>query len=673
MTDATAPDLFRKPTVIGLYGVPGCGKSYLLRKLKAKLDENFFAFYEGSQVIDRLVPGGLEAFKLLNEKRKRKWRREAIESIQKDCFLNEKTAIVTGHYMFWQTSDAEGSPVITSSDLIVYTHILYLDVPPHVVLRRQEEDRTRARPEMSVFHIGRWQEAEKSQLRDSCLNHGILFFRWTEQGDMASLILDLNGHHEEKSLRNAKKHLDTAMAKANSSGCLEKVLVLDADRTLTVEDTGNLWWKEFFMSKGSQGEPPLIALFGKMGYSYEAFWQATLTYEEAAGDAEFDKICQRTADAVSMYPQMQALLHLVSRNEHIHAVVLTSGLRLVWEKILARGGLSGSVNVIGGGRIADGLVVTPETKSALVSHLQSIYRLEVWAFGDSPLDIPMLREANYAIVVVGEESSRSKTMESALRKAITEKWLYAKQVLLPPSVAPRLNTTLVPVLDIMDSKFVDSLVEHRYRPYIIHATHKPAAKLLQTPMRDASFEGPALRNVHIKCGRYLALEYVSDIIGIESYSTPHVQGHDTAGHRLAQEKNTLIIALMRGGAPMAEGINDVFPTAEFLHAWKPEDVTSDCLRERSTVILVDSVINSGNSVVEFVEHIHSLARNIKIVVVTGVVQAQALEENGGRIPLLFSRLNRLLTIVALRISTNKFTGKRGTDTGNRLFNTKHLD
>lgn len=53
---------------------------------------------------------------------------------------------------------------------------------------------------------------------------------------------------------------------------------------------------------------------------------------------------------------------------------------------------------------------------------------------------------------------------------------------------------------------------------------------------------------------------------------------------------------------MAEGINDVFPHAMFVHASKPED----------------------------------------------------------------------FNLVALRQSENQFTGSRGTDTGNRLFNTTHL-
>lgn len=72
---------------------------------------------------------------------------------------------------------------------------------------------------------------------------------------------------------------------------------------------------------------------------------------------------------------------------------------------------------------------------------------------------------------------------------------------------------------------------------------------------------------------------------------------------------------------------------------------------------------------EFIEHVHGLNPSIRIVVVAGVVQAEVVVETHA--------LARLMghygaSIVALRLSENKFTGTKTTDTGNRLFNTTHL-
>jgi uracil phosphoribosyltransferase len=276
----------------------------------------------------------------------------------------------------------------------------------------------------------------------------------------------------------------------------------------------------------------------------------------------------------------------------------------------------------------------------------------------------MLCEADEAIVVVGEEQLRSKTMDKALMIALDSGRLRARQALLPRGGSLRLDTTRLPLVDITDRKFIESVL---YRIQVCHATDKTVAKLLMTPMRNASVEGPALRHSHHQVGWFLAIEFVADMVGVEDYSIPHVQGHNTSGYRLMHENQTSIVALMRGGEPMALGISEAFPLALFVHANCPEDIRDDHLQGRRTVVLVDSVVNSGKTVIEFVQRIRCLCAAIRIVVAAGVVQAQSI-----------SALKKALvgygeiSVVALRISDNKFAGTGTTDTGNRLFNTTHL-
>lgn len=81
-------------------------------------------------------------------------------------------------------------------------------------------------------------------------------------------------------------------------------------------------------------------------------------------------------------------------------MVVTCGPRRVWDLIIERAGLSDKAKIIGGDRLSDGFVVAPAVKAALVSHLQEVHGLYVWAFRDSPLDLPMLRKADQSIVVV---------------------------------------------------------------------------------------------------------------------------------------------------------------------------------------------------------------------------------------------------------------------------------
>ena len=78
----------RKAVVIGLYGLPGSGKTYLLNQLKQEFGKSNWAFYEGSEMIDSVVPGGLNAFQLMEEQEREHWRRCAMDAIGDKLLLS---------------------------------------------------------------------------------------------------------------------------------------------------------------------------------------------------------------------------------------------------------------------------------------------------------------------------------------------------------------------------------------------------------------------------------------------------------------------------------------------------------------------------------------------------------------------------------------------------------
>ncbi|KAF2137765.1 uncharacterized protein K452DRAFT_291344 [Aplosporella prunicola CBS 121167] len=670
----TRPTTEDRLVVVGLYGVPGSGKTFLLNQLKQELGSELFAFYEGSEVIDTVVSGGLDAFKELGEQEKAHWRQIAIDKIKEECAHSGRVAVVAGHFMFWPEEEKAGCPVYTQTDLETYTHILYLDVPAETIAKRRLDDTERNRPSASITHLRKWQQAEKDGLRRLCRDHGILFSlifpHLALPTKTSTLLRDFQRHNEKHNLSRAERKLDEAIPPGKTQ--LETVLVLDADRTLAAEDTGTLFWRK--ISNNQDQEFPLKALFSSpLEYSYNAFRQATLLYEETLDDQEFEDICQKVAPEVTIQPEFGSLLHLVADKNHVGAVVVTCGLRRVWEIVLEREGLSKTVTVIGGGRISDGFVVTAAVKAALVTRLRIAHQVYIWAFGDSVLDLDMLIEADEAIVVVGEEQSRSKTMDAALTNAIDKEGLRAQQVVLPSNAPPRLNTEILPLIQLTGNEFIGSILCRRDRPagLQIHlATEKNAAKLLATPMRDAAVAGPILRDAHRRVGWYLATEFLTDLIGIEECRISHVLGRPTNGYRLLHEDQTTIVALMRAGEPMALGVNDAFPRSMFVHASHPNDVKLHHLHGQRTVLLVDSVVNSGKTVAEFLQAVRNLNSAIRIIVVAGVVQAQCMSRR--------SLISKVLSgygdssLVALRLSDTKFTGSGTTDTGNRLYNTTHL-
>ncbi|KAK1673459.1 uracil phosphoribosyltransferase-domain-containing protein [Colletotrichum godetiae] len=638
------------PIIVGLYGLPGSGKSYLLRHLKTYFGVgNRFQYYEGSEVIGNLVGGGLEAFKRLDKDTQNLQRKRAIQLIADECITitTGRIGIVTGHYSFWNDKNSPREIVWTMSDMRVYTHILYLDMSANRLCRR--------RPDLQPGHLSKWRNAEMAGLSRLSRLNGI-------QHMLRNLVTQ-----DEENLGRVIKETDLLLFSNRDGDLLDTGLVLDADRTLCAVDTGTMFWErlkatskrhdqdriwdvpEIFEDHWLCDDPvcPLKRLFSEKNYSFASFNQAMSLHEYV--DGAFDEVCKEVASAVSLYPEFMALIHALERHRGC-------GLRQIWKLILEREGLDDSVEIIGGGRFADCYVIIPEAKAVVVSQFQA-QGVSVWAFGDSPMDLPMLKMADQAIVVVGEKRLRSKTMDAELVRAITDdKDFLPRQALIQNHSTPRLTPDQLPIVEISGQAFMESFFYRYANLRVLHATKKSASKLLMTPTRDASVAGPSLRAAHGHVGRYLATEFLTELLGLEYFPIPHVQGYKTDGHRLVDESRTAIVTLMRGDEPMAFGVSEAFPSAIFIHAKNATEITKKTLGGMKTLLL------------EFVDHIRGLELGIRIVVVACVVQAKAISH-----VLEPLACEGDLSLVALRLSDNKFTGSGGTDTGNRLFNTVHLD
>ncbi|KAB8260221.1 uracil phosphoribosyltransferase-domain-containing protein [Aspergillus pseudonomiae] len=664
-TMAQSPSSLSKPVVVGIYGIPGAGKTTLLNQLRMALGEDHFMYFKGSEEIDKLVCGGITSFKRLDDKAHQVLRELAINCIRQNCLAYDKTGVVTDHLMFWDEGNKCGSAVYTQSDLDTYTHVIYLDVPPEEIVKRRLDDPGGDRSHVSIAHVRRWMEAEKQMLRDLCYRNNILFCSVSPDmipKDVENLLHDFSKHDERHNLSNALSTLDSIPA--IQSGTLKRMIVLDADGTLTSQDTGALFWKIFppllGYADGDWSKTPARVVFeSPLGYSYNAFRQVTLLHEERLRDNQYDFVCREVASSITMDEEFVTLLYRIAEQNHVAAVVVTSGLALIWKYVLEMQRLLGKVAVIGGGRISDGFAVTLEVKEALVDHLKTQHRLVVWAFGDSPLDLKMLCKADKAFVVVKDEATRSHPMERALKQAIETGGLKAEQCLRPCFVTPRLNKEILPEVKLLDPTFVDSLLSDGTKLNVISAEklNPEAVKILMTPMRNANVQGPRLREAHREVGRYLAYTFLPTPIGVKEVDNPHPQGHNTTGYQLRREDKILIVALMRGEEPMAFGVNDdACQRAMFVHAKQPSDLQDDLLKDTVAVILVDSVVNSGATIQSFLEHIRSIKKDAPVAVLTGVIQVECA--SGGRLTPALTK-HRNVQFITLRISENKYKGTGG--------------
>ncbi|KAI1779615.1 hypothetical protein F4818DRAFT_436919 [Hypoxylon cercidicola] len=454
----------KEPLVVGLFGLPGCGKSFLTDQLVRELGgQQCFYYYESSDITSGKTLGFEMLQGLAKEKVRNGFRQFAVWMVRREAYKKGKTAIVPAHFMIWREGDEEGNTVHIPFSLKNFTHILYLDVPAEVIAKRRSEDSRKHRRATSVGHLETWQNTELSMLRDLCYAHQIPFLSVGSSrsilDDVLMLIRSLSEPTEEDNTRRATSQLSDFVL--TSKKHLRTILVMDGDRTLAAEDIGALFW-----SFGANSEMnPLKKLFEiSPDYSYATFLQTSLLYEELSMQESFEERCTRVAHATTMCSEMVEFIRLAQSQAHVGVVVLTCGPQRVWEKILDAHGLLKEVKVIGNGRVANGLIVHPALKATLVSHLQNSHSLSVCAFGASPLDLPMLKIADRAVVVVGDENTRSKSMDSALLQAVDNDGLKAHQVLLPATVPPRLDATKLPIIQLHDSEFVKTVFTTSEKP-----------------------------------------------------------------------------------------------------------------------------------------------------------------------------------------------------------------
>jgi uracil phosphoribosyltransferase len=241
--------------------------------------------------------------------------------------------------------------------------------------------------------------------------------------------------------------------------------------------------------------------------------------------------------------------------------------------------------------------------------------------------------------------------------------------------------SLVTLLHELSSQSIHSV--HDYSSGMLSAT------ILANQSRRSDLSGPALQDVHQDMGRYLAErlldEYGQRDMLVREASFTHVEGTTFHGLTTSGSSDTkhriVIMALMRGGEPMARGVYKVFPSSQFVHYDDNEDDDSghdnddssstafrSMLAVATHVMIVDSVVNEGKSIRRVLRHLLKIASSSiagsprpHMYVLTGVMQMQAARV----MPVEFPHVRFL----ALRLSENMYTGRGGTDTGNRLFGT----
>lgn len=145
--------------------------------------------------------------------------------------------------------------------------------------------------------------------------------------------------------------------------------------------------------------------------------------------------------------------------------------------------------------------------------------------------------------------------------------------------------------------------------------------------------------------------------------------HLRLGERLGKQiktiipaQNTAVIVMERGGRFFGDGLYSAF--GGVFYPYNPSKDEMPDVSEHSFVIIVDSVINTGRSILSAIESIKRDNPKIEIIIAANVIQRNALDK------LMQCK------VFSIRVSDNYFIGKKqavqtgntGPDTADRLYN-----
>ena len=191
---------------------------------------------------------------------------------------------------------------------------------------------------------------------------------------------------------------------------------------------------------------------------------------------------------------------------------------------------------------------------------------------------------------------------------------------------------------------------------LIDLTHDPLARLLVDATRHREVAGAKLADAHRAVGRALAQPIARHLV-LEETEIEHVMGRST-GVRIAPDEQPIIVAILRSGLFVAEGLWDQYPGSGLV-LYNPGADRPLAIPPARTVIIVDAVINTGRSIAAAIETFAPFAKHVLVATLVGFR------------PAVLSLVDQFVDVdfIAARLSERSYVGSGSSDTGARLYGT----
>lgn len=371
--------MLAKPLRIGLYGVSGVGKSYLLDRLNQYA--NSVLTLDGSAAIDQVCEGGLSTFKKLDAIGKYGIRCKSIAKLNQQFMADGRHMIVSGHYSFLTPAGYEIA--WTEADASFYDLIFILQCSSELHFQRCNSDLSKNR-NFSRMQLDKWREFEHNELQSICEASAIPFY---------TLSADLS---QEQLLQCVVSMISDEVINAVSNELIEQfdsVILCDCDGTLNTDDILD------YSNDSALSFKKISNIFKDYdGYSPEAFFSVSQYIDSLEnGDIVEDMLAR--ANVLQPHKLIVDELELIRKTNNVNGVkdalvLLSSGFPSAWDNPC----LNSSVVLGGASFNRFGCVLTDGHKTQLAKRLTEQDVLVI-SFGNSSSDFGMLGKSSFAFFI----------------------------------------------------------------------------------------------------------------------------------------------------------------------------------------------------------------------------------------------------------------------------------
>ena len=492
---------------IALYGMPCAGKSTMMSRLSGA------RILHGSKELQRLSEGKFASFSESEKERVRIAYTDFVKS------LDDKLIVSDGHYSFLK------EVVFTEADGELYDVFIYLYCEPKELLDRYRlSEKNEKYASLSEEIVSQWQYFEIESLRAECHHRNKDFYVISDNGNQCKIEEFLEALKSGYSSYDIAKSIVEKITNVYPEPI--ELCIVDGDKTIIKQDSFR------FCCNGK------TSVFDGDFYSGYQSWL-------------FSNECDASEFSLIRVKDIEINEDVWSQIKDNPYIVLSSGISEIWSYIGDEKGIS---NIIADSRIS------ADTKYFVVKELQK-KGYSIKAFGDSKIDIYMLREAKEGTLYIGDRISRSLKRER----------LEGLQLL------------------------------YSHNHFILSESYdEDVINDISICKSNSGINGSRLATAHMRLGERLG-KILKNMI---------------------PEQNTALLVLERGGRFFGDGLYSGFGGSIYPCNPSKDEIP---IIDADIVVIVDSVINTGKSIERIIDKLRENNPKVEIVLVTNVIQRNATE------------------------------------------------